>query len=74
MLLRANNVSDNEKKEIAKFFSKYEGPYKIKRPVGEVTYILENQNHEERGQFHTQDLLRYKRRMNDTQTCTILFA
>ena len=73
VLLRANNVSDNEKKEIAKFFSKYEGPYKIKRLVGEATYILENENHEERGQFHTHDLP-YKRRKEDTQTCVVLFV
>ena len=74
VLLRANNVSDNEEKEIAKFFSKYESPYKIKRLIGEATYILENENHEERGQFHIQDLVRYKRRMNDTQTCAVLFV
>ena len=60
VLLWANNVSDNEKREIAKFFSKYGGPYTIKRLVGKATYILENENHEERGQFHTPDLLLYK--------------
>ena len=49
ILLKANNVSDNEKQEIAKSFSKYEGPYMIQRKVGEVTYILYNEiTHEER--------------------------
>ena len=31
VLLKANNISDNEKKEISKFFTKYEGPYVIKK-------------------------------------------
>ena len=29
VLLKAYNVSDNEKKEIVKFFPKYKGPYAV---------------------------------------------
>ena len=66
VLLKANNVSDNEKQEIAKFFAKYEGPYIIQRKVGEATYILHDGiTNQERGQLHTNDLILYKRLIQD---------
>lgn len=53
VLLRALNVSDTEKKKMAKLFEIYEGPYRLKRQVGEATYVLENPiDHKERGRFH----------------------
>lgn len=53
VLVKALNVSDTVNKKMAKFFDLYEGPYKIKRQIGEATYILETKDTEiERGRFH----------------------
>lgn len=66
MLVLANNVSNLENREISKFFSFYEGPYKILRKVGVATYLLIGDNNKERGRFHISNLKRYGR-LDQTQ-------
>ena len=57
VLIKANNVSSKENKEISKFFDVFEGEYIIKKIVDDNTYILFDQNkNEERGMFHTENL------------------
>lgn len=60
VLLKANNVSDAENRQIAKFFMVYEGPYEIQNRVAANTYILRDlETKRERGQFHANDLKPY---------------
>lgn len=61
VLVIANNISNNENRQIAKFFSIYEGPYEIHRKVGEATYLLTHRNKKERGRFHISKLKPYRR-------------
>lgn len=53
VLVKALNVSDTKNKKMGKLFPLYEGPYTLKRQVGEATFVLENpRTGLERGRFH----------------------
>lgn len=65
VLVKALNVSNPAKKQIAKFMSLYEGPYVIKKVIHGASYILKHvQGNRERGLFHTHDLRPY---LEDTE-------
>lgn len=70
VLVKANNVSDSQANQIAKFFAIYEGPYIVTRKVGEATYVISNNKGKERGRFHVSNMKRYKR-MTTTTSATI---
>ena len=60
VLLKANNISSAEKREVAKFFSNYKGPYVIKKKIHNNTFILKYIDSEkERGEFHARKLKHY---------------
>ena len=62
--LKANNVSNLEKKVIDKFFNIYIGPFKIKKIVYDYTYILVDPNtNMEKGLYSINDLKPYKKGM-----------
>ena len=56
ILIKDERKSDAEKNIIAKFLHVYKGPYTVKGITGENTYILVNENNEERGTFYVNDL------------------
>lgn len=43
-MIRALNVSDTEKGQIAKFFDVFEGPYIVDEKVGIDTYLIVDEN------------------------------
>lgn len=46
-----------------KFLTLYEGPYRIKKQVASTVHILcDIESEKERGQYHANDLRRYRRR------------
>lgn len=60
VLVKALNVSNPEKKLIAKFMQLYEGPYEVQKVVWESSYIVKNiHNDKVRGQYHTRDIRPY---------------
>lgn len=60
VMVRTNNLSNLEKKQIAKFFHIYEGPYIVKRKIGIDTYLLQDEENKERGTFHVTHLKGYR--------------
>ncbi|KAL7290928.1 hypothetical protein TKK_0015655 [Trichogramma kaykai] len=64
VLIKCKNSSDQENKILAKFMQIYEGPYIIKSTLGENTYLLEDSNSRVKGQFHVNDLIQYKRKVD----------
>lgn len=67
VLVKANNVSDSDQNKISKFFSIYEGPYVVKRKVGDATYLITGEREKERGRFHISNLKKYKRRVQQQE-------
>lgn len=61
VLVKDNNVSNSDLHQIAKFFAVYEGPYIVKRKVGDATYLFVGEKEKERGRFHISNLKPYKR-------------
>lgn len=62
VLVKANAVSSLENKEIAKFFSLFEGPYVVQRKIGKNSYFLVDKlNERERGRFNVVSLRKYHR-------------
>lgn len=61
VLLRANPTSSSLTQETKKFMLLFEGPYRIKREVGLVTYILcdPESDDRERGMFHISHLKKF---------------
>uniref|UniRef100_A0ABD2W5G0 Uncharacterized protein n=1 Tax=Trichogramma kaykai TaxID=54128 RepID=A0ABD2W5G0_9HYME len=68
VLIKCKNTSDQENKILAKFMQIYEGPYGIKSILGENTYLLEDSNSRVKGQFHVNDLIRYKQKVSTNPT------
>ncbi|KAL7304694.1 hypothetical protein TKK_0002935 [Trichogramma kaykai] len=68
VLIRCKNTSDQENKILAKFMQIYEGPCSIKSILGENTYVLEDSKSRVKGQFHVNDLIRYKQRVSTNLT------
>lgn len=59
VLVKAQNVSNAVENKIAKFFSVYEGPYRIVKKISSDTYLLFDEKCcKERGTFHVK-LLKY---------------
>lgn len=60
VLVKALNVSNAASGQMAKFLSVVEGPYRIKRRVGDGTYILcEREGGREKGMHHSTRLRKY---------------
>uniref|UniRef100_A0ABD2X093 RNA-directed DNA polymerase n=1 Tax=Trichogramma kaykai TaxID=54128 RepID=A0ABD2X093_9HYME len=68
VLIKCKNSSDQENKILAKFMQIYEGPYIIKSILGENTYLLEDSNSRVKGQFHVNDLIRYRQKVSTNLT------
>ncbi|KAL7298858.1 hypothetical protein TKK_0007968 [Trichogramma kaykai] len=62
VLIKCKNISDQENKVMAKFMQIYEGPYFVKEKRSENTYILTDTQERVKGQFHVNDLIRYRER------------
>ena len=58
VLVKALRKSEAAENKIAKFFDVYEGPYRINKKFGLLTYFLENMDKTERGKFHFNNLKR----------------
>lgn len=61
VLLRANPISDAINQIVAKLCDLFEGPYVIKRKIGDATYTLAHIGDEdkERGTFNIRQLKKY---------------
>ena len=58
--LRARNQSDALKGKISKFYSIFYGPFKIKKCLGDYSYILDDlDNQEKTGKYNIKDLQKY---------------
>lgn len=61
VLIRMFYPSDSAQGVISKFFELYQGPYKVKRRIGDATYLLSDPKDEkkERGKFNVRTLKKY---------------
>ncbi|KAL7295095.1 hypothetical protein TKK_0011563 [Trichogramma kaykai] len=62
VLIKCKNISDQENKVMAKFMQIYEGPYFVNEKRSKNTYILTDTQERVKGQFHVNDLIRYRER------------
>lgn len=55
VLVKEKSYSKQMEGEILKFFKIYSGPYKVKKKLGSVIYILthEDKRETEKGMYHT---------------------